>query len=173
MSVEIQIHFKYPGCGGTPRTGMPNRPLEVDSTERGRKNKKLRVWYIAAVLNLALSEILIIVSQFTDWVYFVDENTMYHRGEFFWLSSMLACVSLISNIIVILLHKKHLSRKESIVLELYIYGGCQYRIASGMAYLGIDGDTYEEIFQVADNRMYRNKAELKRACLNDKDDHNQ
>jgi hypothetical protein len=53
------------------------------------------------------------------------------------------------------------------------YGGCQYRIASGMAYLGIDGDTYEEIFQVADNRMYRNKAELKRACLNDKDDHNQ
>ena len=42
------------------------------------------------------------------------------------------------------------------------YGGCQYRIASGMAYLGIDGDTYEEIFQVADNRMYRNKAELKR-----------
>ena len=42
------------------------------------------------------------------------------------------------------------------------YGGCQYRIASGMAYLGIDCDTYEEIFQVADNRMYRNKAELKR-----------
>lgn len=139
MSVEIKLDkakLSIRGVRDKPRASYSGSAysflfsLYILHILGGRKNKKLRVWYIAAVLNLALSEILIIVSQFTDWVYFVDENTMYHRGEFFWLSSMLACVSLISNIIVILLHKKHLSRKDSIALELYIWIMVAANIAS-------------------------------------------
>lgn len=34
-------------------------------------------------------------------------------------------------------------------------------VASGMAKLGIDGDTYDAVFKAADERMYRDKASLK------------
>lgn len=85
----------------------------------GRENKKLRVWYIVASVIALLGEALVIISQFTGWLYVIDADSMYHRGEFFWLSSVLAVTSLLANIIVIFLHRKSLKKRECTALTAY------------------------------------------------------
>lgn len=85
----------------------------------GKENKKLRIWYIAALIIVVLGEVFLIVSQFTGWLYVIDADSMYHRGRFFWVSSVLAVISLIVNIIAIFLNRKKLQKKEYTVLTAY------------------------------------------------------
>lgn len=85
----------------------------------GRENKKLRIWYIVSFIIVLLGEILLIVSQFTGWLYVIDADSMYHRGPLFWLSSVLAVLSLFTNIIAIFLHRERLKKKERIALTAY------------------------------------------------------
>lgn len=35
-------------------------------------------------------------------------------------------------------------------------------IASGIAKMGVDGNIYDELFEIADKRMYQNKADIKK-----------
>lgn len=85
----------------------------------GKENKKLRIWYIMAFVLVVIGEVFLIVSQFTGWLYVIDENSMYHRGELFWASSVLTVISLIVNVIAIFLNRKNLTKKEYTVLTAY------------------------------------------------------
>ena len=85
----------------------------------GKENKKLRIWYIMAIVLVVNGEVFLIVSQFTGWLYVIDENSMYHRGELFWASSVLTVISLIVNVIAIFLNRKNLTKKEYTVLTAY------------------------------------------------------
>ncbi|MEE1053166.1 MAG: diguanylate cyclase [Acutalibacteraceae bacterium] len=86
----------------------------------GKENKKLRIWYILASVILALGELLVIISQFTGWLYYIDEHAIYHRGGLYWLSGVLGTVSLLLNAIVIFIHRKCLKPVQRTVLMLYI-----------------------------------------------------
>lgn len=87
----------------------------------GRENKKLRVWYILATAILVLGELLVIVSSFTGWLYYIDANAMYHRGSLYWLSSALAAVSLLANAAAIFTHRGRLRPAEWTALRIYIW----------------------------------------------------
>lgn len=85
----------------------------------GKENKKLRIWYILALVILALGELLVIVSQFTGWLYYIDEHAIYHRGGLHWISGVLGTVSLLFNAIAIFIHRKCLKPVQRTVLMLY------------------------------------------------------
>ena len=86
----------------------------------GRENKKLRIWYILASVILVLGELLVIVSQFTGWLYYIDEYAIYHRGNLHWISGALGTASLLFNAIAIFMHRKRLKPVQRTVLMLYI-----------------------------------------------------
>ena len=85
----------------------------------GRENKKLRVWYMISFTILLLGETLVIVSQFTGWLYVIDADSVYHRGPLFWLSSVLAILSLLADIVAIFLHRKEIKKSELTAVTLY------------------------------------------------------
>lgn len=86
----------------------------------GKENKKLRIWYILTSVILLFGELLVIVSQFTGWLYYIDEQAIYHRGNLHWLSGTLGTVSLLFNAIAIFRHRKSLKPVQQTVLMLYI-----------------------------------------------------
>lgn len=100
----------------------------------GKSNKRLTVWYIIAHALIAFSEFTVIATQFTGWLYTVDGNAMYHRGSFYWLSSVVAIGSLLSNIIVIMIHKNRLRKKEQTALVLYCVLMVSASVATAVAY---------------------------------------
>ena len=67
-----------------------------------------------------LGELLVIISQFTGWLYYIDEYAIYHRGSLYWISGVLGTASLLFNAIAIFRHRKRLKPVQQTVLMLYI-----------------------------------------------------
>ncbi|MGN1419323.1 MAG: sensor histidine kinase, partial [Acutalibacteraceae bacterium] len=79
--------------------------------------------------------ILLVISQFKNIYYYYDENFIYQRGEYFWISHALCIVSMIIDAVILFKGRKKLSRREkaacvcyivipmlAIVLQIFIYG---------------------------------------------------
>ncbi len=63
--------------------------------------------------------ILVGVSQFNQMFYYFDTNNIYHRGEWFWLSQVWGICGMLLNGVIIIIYRRHLSRREMISFLLY------------------------------------------------------
>ena len=77
---------------------------------------------------------MVITTQFTGWLYTIDENAFYHRGDFYWLSSVVSIVSLATNITAISINKNNLRRKERTALIFYSALMVSASVATAVAY---------------------------------------
>jgi len=67
----------------------------------------------------ALNVVFIIISQFNGMYYFISESNIFNRGNFYFLNTSLALISLTINICIIFAHKKLFTRREFIFLASY------------------------------------------------------
>lgn len=95
----------------------------------GKNNPKLTVWYRVAFSLIIFSELMVIATQFTGWLYTIDENAMYKRGNFYWISSVVAIGMICMNIFVIIMNKNNLRKKEHTALISY----CVIMVIASMA----------------------------------------
>lgn len=76
---------------------------------------------LRAVLTFyAVSVVLLIVSQFNNMYYYVDENNIYQRGRLFWLSQMMAIATLILDIVVFWPNRMKLPKRERMAFVMYV-----------------------------------------------------
>lgn len=62
---------------------------------------------------------LLIVSQFNDMYYYIDENNVYQRGGLFWLSQMMAIATLLLDIVIFCPNRIKLPKRERMAFLLY------------------------------------------------------
>jgi hypothetical protein len=68
----------------------------------------------------AAAMLLIVISQFNNMYYYIDENNVYHRGEYFLFSQMLSIVTLSISIGAIFFYRKALMGRTALFLFTYI-----------------------------------------------------
>ena len=74
-----------------------------------------------SVLSLcAVSLLLTVISQFTGIYYFIDENNVYHRGDFFWISQTLPIIGMFINVFIVIRYRKVFERKFLIFFLAYM-----------------------------------------------------
>lgn len=85
---------------------------------KGFRVTKIPLYMINGLMLLAFC--LVIVSQFNDMYYAIDEHNVYHRKNWFWLSQMFGIAGMILNSCLLFLHRKKLKQKEIWAFAIYI-----------------------------------------------------
>lgn len=75
---------------------------------------------IFVYLYFAVAIVLVAVSVFTGWYFFIDENNIYHRGELFWLSQIFGIIPMLLDMALIIYYRRYFLPKEMGALLLYI-----------------------------------------------------
>lgn len=88
----------------------------IDHGER----RMTKAWHSAAWAIFTVAAALLVLSQFTGIFYSVDADGIYHRGPLFWLSQVIAIVSLLLDVVLIAHYRKRLSRAERISFCVYV-----------------------------------------------------
>lgn len=96
------------------------------------KTKRL---IIPLLLLNAVNVVMVIVTQFNGWYYFIDANNIYHRGPFFVISTLIIFVLLIAAFAVGVRNRKTIDSKQllalvffpvppivGVILQIFIYG---------------------------------------------------
>ena len=68
----------------------------------------------------ALMLVIFIVSQFTGWLYTIDENNLYQRGPLFWLSALYVLLDILLSIAYMMVRHLQAKGKVSLTSALYI-----------------------------------------------------
>ncbi len=84
--------------------------------KKGRYIKYVRVVNLIYVINISM----LVISQFTDLYYFIDENNVYHRAEAFWVSQLLLSFFTIFDFALVIARKKMLSKIQIASFSCYI-----------------------------------------------------
>lgn len=85
----------------------------------GTATKRTRFFMRLVELMSAASIVLIIINQFTGFIYYFDADNFYHRGPFYVLSQLTPAIGGIVYIAVIILNRKKLRRNEFFTLAIY------------------------------------------------------
>ena len=85
-----------------------------------RECRMAKIWRSTAWVIFAAAVLLLVISQFTGIFYSVDAGGIYHRGPLFWLSQVIAIMSLLLDILLIVRYRKQLSRAERISFCVYV-----------------------------------------------------
>ena len=92
--------------------------------------------------------LLVIVSLFNGMYYFIDADNWYHRGDFFWLSQVLAILCMLANGWFLLCYRKYMTKIEffslsmqivlpiiAMAIQIYLYGIALLYIATTVSTL--------------------------------------
>lgn len=83
-------------------------------TARAKRLTRVTLWVCA------FSVFTVFLSQFGGLYYYIDENNFYHRGRLYWVSQALVFAGLLLNIIIVVVCRKALNRKECISFLSYL-----------------------------------------------------
>lgn len=118
------------------------------------KTRMKRTGLYAVLVIQGLAIVLSVVALFNGMYFVIDENNVYHRQGWYWLSQMLGMAGMLVNGVVIIAHRKLLNPTErfayasyivlpaiAIVIQTLVYGLVSVYIASTLSiiiiYLGI------------------------------------
>ena len=139
------------------------------------RKKYLRMLMIAT----CVFAVMLISTPFTGLLYSIDENNIYTRGDYFFLSIIIEIILYIDLIIYIFVNKKELNRKDFTTIILFIifpqmmqiiqlasYGVSLINTGYTMAFLIMfieSNHDLEENLNQAGNKIYAKNAELERS----------
>lgn len=87
-------------------------------TEKGALLSKMPQYIIGTLMGCAVG--LVILSQFNDMFYMIDEHNVYHRQSWFWLSQVFGLAWMLFNGGLLVRYRKKMSRKEAFTFAIYI-----------------------------------------------------
>ncbi|MDD6235263.1 MAG: histidine kinase [Lachnospiraceae bacterium] len=86
----------------------------VGNTATGRKIINI----LAGVCIFAI--IMLVISQFTDLYYYIDEYNIYHRTKHYWAAQIFGLIFMMFDLVYVITFHKNLTRKEVISFLIYI-----------------------------------------------------
>lgn len=86
--------------------------------EKGVPRIRMPVRLMYGVMVLGI--VLVVVSQFNHMYYFIDEQNVYHRGAWFWLSQVFGMAGLALNSALLLRFRRYLKAGERVTFWVYI-----------------------------------------------------
>lgn len=66
-----------------------------------------------------LAIVVLVISQFTDLYYYIDECNIYHRTKHYWIAQVFGLIFMVFDLIYVITFRKNLSRKELISFLIY------------------------------------------------------
>lgn len=79
-------------------------------------------WHNVSLCIVLTSQILLIVSQFTNWLYYAD-GTGVHHGNAYWLETVMSLMDFVLDSVVLILFRKRLIIKQNIPFYIYVVLG--------------------------------------------------
>lgn len=90
------------------------------TSEESAEKRKAGIW-IKAVYGITFAGlILVIVSQFTHFYYYIDKDNLYHRNSGYIVASLIPMVGMLIDLFLIIKFRKHISKLAEIALISYI-----------------------------------------------------
>ncbi|MBR1847206.1 MAG: EAL domain-containing protein [Bacilli bacterium] len=86
----------------------------------GTDIKKNKILYLLFFLPYTIAEALILTNQWTNWCFFMDENSIYHRGVLMPLLYGLAAFYIVMGFIFFIRNMKAITRDDSIAVGVFI-----------------------------------------------------
>lgn len=101
-------------------------------SERAEISRRIvNIVYVLCGLAIAL----VIVSQFTNMYYYIDEKNIYRRENLFWVSQAYGVVGMVINVALCVIYRKSMRVKEFAVILLYLL----FPIVAMFLQMAIDG----------------------------------
>lgn len=98
------------------------------------ERKTVKLIIPLALINL-INFVILIMSQFKNYYYYIDSDNIYHRGPFYFIVAIIMSALLLTIVLLVVLNRRRLSRKQyiallifpffpfiSILLQTYVYG---------------------------------------------------
>ncbi|MDL2302203.1 histidine kinase [Lachnospiraceae bacterium OttesenSCG-928-D06] len=90
----------------------------IEAQYQGMIHKK-RIMAGITLLTVSML-IVLIISQFTNWIYYIDENNIYHLGELAPLAQIYNVICIIIEILILFYHGKHLTLRDMWIMLLVL-----------------------------------------------------
>lgn len=94
--------------------------LFVIHTVSGEDSRGMKLYRNIFAAIFLTEIILLVLNQFHPFIYFIDFGSIYHRGNFFWVSQFLGLLSMGVDAFIVIKYRQRLSKKELIALSIYI-----------------------------------------------------
>jgi diguanylate cyclase (GGDEF)-like protein len=114
---------------------LPSIWLLYSHNEVFQNEDKTRRFAITLYAVIAANFVLLVISQFTGWFYYIDSGNVYHRGPFFLMAAFLTVALIFAALILITVNRKKIEKKHysalvffaippmvGIVLQILLYG---------------------------------------------------
>ncbi len=128
----------------------------------GKLKRRPKSLYITEIL-FSIGFVMLLISQFTDLYYYIDEQNVYHRGEWHLLSSIIPLTMLILQEATIVRNRKHLSRRLNIsmmicialpsisaAVQIFLFGLSLVPIVTGIVVLVFYSHTLHSLSEAAE-----------------------
>lgn len=110
----------------------------------------IRIWAHSIYSISVVGMVIVVVSQFTDFLYYFDESNFYHRTENFYVSQLIAVVGMVLAAYMMCYHKECYSTEMfvsllsymalpllAVIMQLFVYGVSLLNIAIALSMLMI------------------------------------
>ena len=114
---------------------MPSIWLLYAHNEVFQNEDKTKRFAIPICAAIGVNFVLLVISQFTGWYYYIDSGNVYHRGPFFLVSAFFTVALIIAALVLITVNRKKIEKKHystlvffaippmvGIVLQILLYG---------------------------------------------------
>ena len=89
-------------------------------TFKGKSEKVTQIFRIITTGLAVLTVVMLIVTQWTGWIYTIDGNNLYKRGDLFWLSSVYGALLIICAIVYWSINIRNFKKDDAIAIAVYI-----------------------------------------------------
>ncbi len=81
--------------------------------------KKIKQWLYPLIAINTVNAIMVVLSQFFGWFYYIDSNNIYHRGPLFLLPASITTALLLASFVFIVVNRKKIEHKNYFALVFF------------------------------------------------------
>lgn len=75
------------------------------------EEKKTKQWLYPLLFINAVNAVMLVLSQFYGWFYYIDSNNIYHRGQFFWFPAFITILLTFAAFVLIVVNRKNIEKR--------------------------------------------------------------
>lgn len=83
-----------------------------------REKEKIKLTYIIGIIN-SINVVMLVLTQFYDWYYYIDSDNIYHRGPLFLLSASITVAMLLTAFVLIIANREKIAQKHYFPLVFF------------------------------------------------------
>lgn len=135
------------------------------------KKRARSIIYISSGINI----LLLFITQYTGWLYYIDGDNLYHRGELFFVTSLLGLIQLTVLLLMVIRFRKLLSTQRmaallcyillpllAVIIQHFIYGYSLSTIVSIVCAIFMFAEAYvEQAVRIRNNERFVRESQMK------------